>query len=88
MKAVQIVLDEDLLAQVDRVVRKRRLSRSAFVRDSVAQTLGALHMDDLVQAERRAYSRRPRTADERAAARALSDAQDQVLLELEKTDRW
>ena len=88
MKAVQIVLDEDLLAEVDRAARKRRSSRSAFIRESVAQTLAALSMQELVASERRAYRRRPQTADERAAFRALSGAQDRVLAELGKKDRW
>lgn len=93
MKAVQIVLDEKLLAEVDRAVRKGHVSRSAFIRDSVTQTLGALRMRELVESERRAYLRRPQTADERAGFRALSDAQDHVLSDLGKAEmgkkvRW
>jgi len=88
MKAVQIVLDEKLLAEVDRAARKHHVSRSAFIRDSVAHTLGTLQMRELVEAERRAYARRPQTADERAALRALAHAQDHVLADLSKTDRW
>ena len=88
MKAVQIVLDEELLAEVDRVARKHKASRSAFIRDSVAQTLNALRMRELVESERRAYLKRPQTAAERAAFRALSGAQDRVLAQLSKKDRW
>jgi metal-responsive CopG/Arc/MetJ family transcriptional regulator len=88
MKTVQIVLDEELLAELDRVARKRRASRSAFIRESVAQTLSALRIREQVEAERRAYLRRPQTADERAALRTLSRAQDRVLAQLGKKDRW
>jgi metal-responsive CopG/Arc/MetJ family transcriptional regulator len=88
MKTVQIVLDEDLLAEVDSVARKRRSSRSAFIRESVAQTLAALRMRSLVEAERRAYRQHPQSADERAAFRGLSAAQDRVLAGLGKKDRW
>ena len=37
MKAVQMTLEEDLVAEVDRLVQKLKTTRSAFTRDGVAR---------------------------------------------------
>jgi metal-responsive CopG/Arc/MetJ family transcriptional regulator len=39
MKTVRIILDDDLIEAVDRVVRKLGTSRSAFTRDALREAL-------------------------------------------------
>jgi metal-responsive CopG/Arc/MetJ family transcriptional regulator len=88
MKPVQIVLDAELLVRIDRAARKRRLSRSGYVRESLEAVLRAQRIRELVEAERLAYARKPPTADERAAARSLSKGQDRLLARLAREDSW
>lgn len=88
MKVVQIVVDEPLLDRVDRLARKRGLSRSAVVRRLLASGLREDPIAVLAEAERRSYRRRPPSKEERAAFEALSRAQERVLERLAREERW
>ncbi|MBI3182823.1 MAG: ribbon-helix-helix protein, CopG family [Myxococcales bacterium] len=88
MKPVQIVMDEQLLARLDRAARRRKLSRSAFIRQSVEAALSSDQLQALVEAERQAYRKQPLSAAERAAFRELSKAQERVLQGLSRGERW
>ena len=65
METVQIVLDRELLQAADKAARRRRLNRSAFVREALAA-----HLRRLTALEREARDRAGylETADREFAA--------------------
>ena len=88
MKAIQIVVDEDLLRRVDRSARRLKSSRSAAVRRLLEVGLESEALAALARAEADAYARVPESKDERAAFRALARSQKRVMDELTRADRW
>lgn len=88
MKAVQVVLDEELLARVDRSARHLKTSRSAVVRHLLELGLEQEGLATLARKEASAYKKTPETKDERDALAALTKAQRRVLDDLARTDRW
>jgi len=88
MKPVQIMLNEDLLGRLDRVARKRHLSRSAFIRRSLEAALEAEQTRELIEAERRGYAAHPVAVEEERGYRSLAKAQEAVLARLSKEDPW
>jgi metal-responsive CopG/Arc/MetJ family transcriptional regulator len=74
MTAVQLVLDAPLLRDIDRQARKLALSRSEFVRQSMREAVTRLEYLEAVEAERRAYERKPLNVSERAALRGHGKA--------------
>ena len=62
METVQIVLDAELLEAADRVVRRRRVNRSALVREALRAYLKGLATAERERRDRRGYENRP--ADE------------------------
>jgi len=67
MKTVQVVLEEDLLAQADRQARREKRNRSALVRAALGDYLRRCRLRTLEELERRAYQRIPQDGDEVAA---------------------
>lgn len=59
MKTVQMTLDEDLVAAVDRTVRQLGTTRSAFTRDALRAALDRARVRDLERKHREGYSRKP-----------------------------
>jgi metal-responsive CopG/Arc/MetJ family transcriptional regulator len=59
MKTVQMTLDPQLLARVDRVARRLGLTRSAFTRHALDAALERLHVQELEQRHREGYRRKP-----------------------------
>lgn len=59
MKTVQMTLDEDLVARVDRAARALRTSRSAFTRDALRRALAEIERHADEQRQRRGYERQP-----------------------------
>jgi len=59
MKAVQMTLDEDLVAAVDRLARKLKTTRSAFARDALRDALAKHRIRELEQKHRLGYQRHP-----------------------------
>lgn len=47
MTTIQMTLEEELLGEVDEVVKKIRTTRSALIRDSIRQYLKTLHVRQL-----------------------------------------
>ena len=88
MKAIQIVVDENLLRRVDRAARRQRVSRSAIVRRLLEVGLERESLAALAEAERRAYAEKPLSAAERDALGDLQRAQERVLDELAREDAW
>jgi metal-responsive CopG/Arc/MetJ family transcriptional regulator len=54
-----MTLEEDLLKQVDRTVKKLGTTRSALIRDSVRQYLKMIHTQQLEAKHRSGYAKRP-----------------------------
>jgi metal-responsive CopG/Arc/MetJ family transcriptional regulator len=59
MKTVQITLDEELVATVDRVARRLGTSRSAFAREALRDALRRIRVRSLEQKQRDGYARKP-----------------------------
>ena len=59
MKAVQMTLEEDLVAAVDRLVRRLKTTRSAFARDALRAALAKYRVKDLEAKHRLGYQRQP-----------------------------
>jgi len=64
MKAIQITIDERLLAVLDRTLRGGRRQRSAFIRQSIANELKRMRRRRLEEADRRGYTELPIDPDE------------------------
>jgi metal-responsive CopG/Arc/MetJ family transcriptional regulator len=64
MKAIQITIDERLLAALDRTLKGSRRRRSAFVRQSIANELRRIGRRRLEEADRRGYLELPIEPDE------------------------
>lgn len=59
MKTVQMTLDEDLVARVDRAVRKLGTTRSAFARRALQDALRQMATRELERKHRRGYEAKP-----------------------------
>ena len=59
MKTVQMTLDEDLVASVDRVARKLGKSRSAFTREALRDALARVRARTLEEKHRTGYATKP-----------------------------
>ena len=79
MKPIQLVIDEELLTQVDRRARERRVSRSAFIRDTLVEAFRRLRYQELAEQERLAYARKPVTVSERRAVRHMQREGDRAI---------
>jgi metal-responsive CopG/Arc/MetJ family transcriptional regulator len=88
MKAIQIVIDEDLLKRVDRSARRLKSSRSAAIRRLVELGLENEALTALARVEAEAYARTPESRPERDAFRALTRSQQRVMGDLTRTDPW
>ena len=88
MKAVQIVVDEELLTRVDHTARRLKSSRSAAFRRLVEIGLEHEALAELARKEARAYARKPASRADRDAFRALARSQQRVIDELSRTERW
>ena len=64
MKAVQMTLEEDLVAAVDRLARRLKTTRSAFARDALRDALAKHRVRELEQKHRLGYQRHPVKTEE------------------------
>jgi metal-responsive CopG/Arc/MetJ family transcriptional regulator len=64
MKAVQFMIDEPLLARVDRDPEARQIGRSAFLRRAITEYLRRKRSREIAEAYRRAYAEAPVTPEE------------------------
>ena len=64
MKAVQILMDEDLLSALDRSAKRNKRDRSKLVRDAVAAWLAAEATREKDRQLIAAYRKQPLTRDE------------------------
>ena len=64
MKAVQILMQAELLEAVDREARRRRSDRSKLVREALARFLEDTNRRALEEQHRRGYQMKPQRRDE------------------------
>jgi metal-responsive CopG/Arc/MetJ family transcriptional regulator len=59
LKTVQMTLEPELVAEVDRVARRLGLTRSAFTRRALSAAIERLHVQELERRHREGYRRKP-----------------------------
>lgn len=59
MKTVQMTLEEKLLSEVDKAVKKIGTTRSAFARQALREALAQLALREREQRHREGYTRKP-----------------------------
>ena len=64
MKTVQMTLDDELVKEVDRVVKRLHTSRSAFTRNALREALMRYSIEQLERKHRQGYERHPVANDE------------------------
>ena len=71
MQTIQVVLDGKLLRATDLAAKRRKVNRSALIRQALQEHLKRLHILDLEERDRRGYQARPR---KNAEIKAWEDA--------------
>jgi len=64
MQTIQVVLEEKLLKDADRVVKRTKTNRSALIREALREYLKRARERELDEQERRGYERFPQTLEE------------------------
>ena len=64
MRTVQMTLDDDLVNQVDTVVKQLHTSRSAFTRNALRDALLNYSIEQLENKHRMGYEKHPDSGDE------------------------
>jgi len=59
MQTVQMTLDEELVKEVDSIVKKTKTSRSAFTRDALAQAIRYYRQLELEKKQQQGYLKHP-----------------------------
>jgi len=59
MKTVQMTLDENLIASVDKVAKRLGTTRSAFTRQALKTALLEVRMNELERKHREGYKQKP-----------------------------
>ena len=59
MRTIQMTLDDDLVQTVDRVAKKKRMTRSAFTRDALRMALKHFKVKGLEERHRSGYAVKP-----------------------------
>jgi predicted transcriptional regulator len=64
LKTVQMTLDDELVKEVDQVVKRLQTSRSAFTRNALRKALAHYRIEQLEREHRQGYERHPVAGDE------------------------
>ena len=64
MRTVQMTLDKELVAAVDRAAKRLGTTRSGFARDALREALKTLRIRELEQKQRDGYAQKPVTKGE------------------------
>jgi len=59
-----MTLDDDLVKEVDRIVKRLRTSRSAFTRNALREAIARYSIEQLERKHRQGYERHPVVIDE------------------------
>ena len=76
METIQVVLEEALLKEADRAVRKLKTNRSALFREALRAHLRRLELADRERRDREGYVRYPDSLDEPAVWDKVADWPD------------
>ena len=63
-QTIQVVLDTKLLKAADTAAKRRKLNRSALIRQALHEHLNRLRLMDLEERDRRGYEVRPQRTEE------------------------
>ena len=63
-QTIQVVLDTKLLKAADTAAKRRKLNRSALIRQALHEHLSRLRLMDLEERDRRGYEVRPQRTEE------------------------
>jgi metal-responsive CopG/Arc/MetJ family transcriptional regulator len=63
-QTIQVVLDTKLLKAADTAAKRRKLNRSALIRQALHEHLNRLRLMDLEERDRRGYEIHPQRAEE------------------------
>ena len=64
MKTIQLTLDEDLLASVDKMVKELKTTRSSFTREALRAAIRKTRIQKLERKHREGYGGKPGKAGE------------------------
>ena len=64
MHTIQIVLDSKLLKAADTAAKRRKVNRSALIRQAMQEHLNRARMMDLEERDRRGYQAQPQSIEE------------------------
>ena len=64
METIQVVLEAGLLRATDRAARRKKLNRSALIRDALREHLRRLEIRELEERDRKGYRVIPQDGDE------------------------
>jgi metal-responsive CopG/Arc/MetJ family transcriptional regulator len=64
METIQVVIDSKLRQAIDRAAKRRKVNRSALLREAAREHLKRLHVKELEERERKAYEAHPQTDEE------------------------
>jgi metal-responsive CopG/Arc/MetJ family transcriptional regulator len=64
VRAVQVTLDENLLATVDKMVKELKTTRSSFTREALRAAIRKTQIQELERKQREGYRRKPGKAGE------------------------
>ena len=59
MRTIQMTLDDELVEDVDRIVRKLRTTRSAFTRQALKEAVRQVNITMLEKKHKKGYERHP-----------------------------
>jgi metal-responsive CopG/Arc/MetJ family transcriptional regulator len=64
MQTIQVVLDSQLLKAADTAARRRKVNRSALIRQALREHLSRLRLMELEERDRRGYQAQPQRIEE------------------------
>ncbi len=64
MRTIQMTLDDELVQTVDKFVKNLHMTRSAFTRQALQQSIARIKIQRLEEKHRQGYLRKPTSANE------------------------
>ena len=64
MQTIQVVMDTKLLKAADTAAKRRKVNRSALIRQALQEHLNRAHLLDLEERDRRGYHGQPQRVEE------------------------
>lgn len=72
METIQVVLDAKLLKATDFAAKRRKVNRSALIREAIHEHLRRLRIAELEDRDRRGYLAQPQSPDEISGFEAVA----------------